>query len=430
MQSVKSTLTKDQKQAVGLLSIGTFLEYFDLMLYVHMAVLLNELFFPKTDPFTASILSAAAFCSSYLLRPFAALIFGYIGDTIGRKHTVVITTFLMSFSCLIMANLPTYAQIGIAASWIITICRILQGMSSMGEVVGAELYLSEMIKPPLRYSSVSVMVIAATLGGTAALALAYCVTSYGFSWRIAFWFGAGIALIGSIARTALRETAEFINAKKNLENTLKQASMDSALDLPSRDSLNKTTLIAYFLIECTGPLWFCISYIYCGNILKNSFGFTAEQVIQQNFIVSCIDLFGTIFLTWLVIRIHPLKVLQARLSIFLPFALLMPILLNNASGYYQLFLFQIFIALFAPTGFPAFAVFCMNFPVFKRFMCSSLIYAISRALMYAVASFGIVFVTEYFTHWGLLIVVVPVIIGFTFGLFYFKRLEVSAGNFY
>ncbi|WPX99148.1 MFS transporter N-terminal domain protein [Candidatus Megaera polyxenophila] len=64
------------------------------MLYVHMAVLLNELFFPKTDPFTASLLAAFGFCSTYLLRPFGALIFGYIGDNIGRKATVIITTML------------------------------------------------------------------------------------------------------------------------------------------------------------------------------------------------------------------------------------------------------------------------------------------------------------------------------------------------
>jgi MFS family permease len=115
------SLTKEQKDAVGLLSIGTFLEYFDLMLYVHMAVLLNELFFPKTDPFTASLLAAFAFCSTYILRPFAALLFGYIGDNIGRKATVIITTGIMSISCLVMANLPTYAQIGIGASSAITI---------------------------------------------------------------------------------------------------------------------------------------------------------------------------------------------------------------------------------------------------------------------------------------------------------------------
>jgi MFS family permease len=112
-------LTREQKEAVGLLQVGTFLEYFDLMLYVHMAVLLNELFFPKTDPKTAALLTAFAFCSTYVLRPFGALIFGYIGDNVGRKATVVLTTMLMSTSCVIMANLPTYAQIGISATQLV-----------------------------------------------------------------------------------------------------------------------------------------------------------------------------------------------------------------------------------------------------------------------------------------------------------------------
>jgi MFS family permease len=134
------SLNSQQKEAIGLLSIGTFLEYFDLLLYVHMAVLLNELFFPKADPFTASLHSAFAFCSTYVLRPFGALLFGYIGDNIGRKATVVITTMMMSLSCILMASLPTYSQIGIAASWVVTICRMVQGLSAMGEVTGANIY--------------------------------------------------------------------------------------------------------------------------------------------------------------------------------------------------------------------------------------------------------------------------------------------------
>lgn len=74
------SLTCNQKEAMSLLSIGTFLEYFNLMLYVHMAVILNELFFPKSDPKVAFIYSASAFCSTYLLRPFGALIFGWIAE--------------------------------------------------------------------------------------------------------------------------------------------------------------------------------------------------------------------------------------------------------------------------------------------------------------------------------------------------------------
>ena len=141
--SILKSLTREQKEAVGLLQIGTFLEYFDLMLYVHMAVLLNELFFPKTDPHTAALLSAFAFCSTFVLRPFGALIFGYIGDNIGRKTTVIITTMMMAVSCIIMANLPTYAQVGITATWVVTICRIVQGLSSMGEMMGAQIYITE-----------------------------------------------------------------------------------------------------------------------------------------------------------------------------------------------------------------------------------------------------------------------------------------------
>ena len=146
MSDTEQKLTRQQKESIFLLQIGTFLEYFDLMLFVHMAVILNELFFPKVDPFTSSLLSAFAFCSTFVLKPFGALLFGYIGDKVGRKHTIIMTTMLMALSCIIMATVPTYAQIGITASWVITICRGLQGMSSVGETIGAELYIAEMIK--------------------------------------------------------------------------------------------------------------------------------------------------------------------------------------------------------------------------------------------------------------------------------------------
>src|SRR5476651_952033 len=104
--AIFSSLKKEQKQAVGLLQIGTFLEYFDLLLYVHMAVLLNDLFFPKTDLHTQALLTACTFCSTWVLRPFGAMLFGYIGDNYGRTTTVIITTMLMALSCLIMATLP------------------------------------------------------------------------------------------------------------------------------------------------------------------------------------------------------------------------------------------------------------------------------------------------------------------------------------
>jgi MHS family proline/betaine transporter-like MFS transporter len=215
-------LSKEQREAVGILSIGTFLEYFDLMLYVHMAVVLNELFFPKADPHSAAIFAAVAFCSTYVFRPFGALLFGYIGDNIGRKHTVVITTLLMSLSCIVMANLPTYEQIGIGASWAITICRIVQGISSVGEITGAQIYLTEITKPPIQYPAVAYVYFFALVGSVAALTVATFAANYAFDWRIAFWIGAGIALVGAYARRTLRETPDFADAKRKYEKMLKK----------------------------------------------------------------------------------------------------------------------------------------------------------------------------------------------------------------
>ncbi|WP_017442328.1 hypothetical protein [Rickettsia gravesii] len=116
--------------------------------------------------------------------------------------------------------------------------------------------------------------------------------------------------------------------------------------------------------------------------------------------VGILELISTIVFTYLVLKIHPLKLLKIRLIIFSFFSLVIPTLLNNITTAYQLFIFQAFIGVCAPTGFTAFAIFCMNFPVFKRFLYTSVIFATSRALMYALASFGVVFLTNYFAYWG------------------------------
>ena len=243
-----------------------------------MAVLLNELFFPKTDPHTASLIAAFAFCSTYVLRPFGALIFGYIGDHIGRKSTVIITTLMMSISCVVMANLPTYAQIGISATWIITICRMVQGLSSMGEIMGAQIYMTEITKPPCQYAAVSFISVAAALGAMVALVVSSLVITIELNWRIAFWIGAGIAVIGSMARTRLRETPEFCNAKR----TFKKHSKINVDSSNKTEKINKKTMIYFFLIYCGWPLSFYLTYMYFNPILKENFFYSPEQIIFHN----------------------------------------------------------------------------------------------------------------------------------------------------
>ncbi len=424
-QTIKNLLP-EQKEAIGLLTVGTFLEYFDLLLYVHMAVVLNELFFPKADPFTASLHSAFAFCSTYILRPFGALIFGYIGDNMGRKATVVITTIIMSISCILMANLPTYSQIGIAASWIVTICRMIQGLSAMGEVTGANIYITEITKPPVQYPAVMVTSICSALGGVCALAVATLVTSFGFNWRSAFWIGAGVAIIGAAARTRLRETPDFADAKRRVEKALiknKQNPKSLEKNVIWNEKVNKKTALCLFFIECSWPVCFYLAYMYCGNILKTNFHFTSEQVIHQNFIVSIVQLFSWLAITYLCYKIHPLKIVRTRFKIFTIFVLFFPYLLNNITSSFQLLAIQSLIAVFGFMGAPAMPVFYKYFPVFKRFTYTTFAYALSRAFIYIVTSLGLAYCSNLLGNWGTLVIIAPTAILFIYALNHFEKLE-------
>ena len=170
-------MTREQRTAVFLLSFGTFLESFDLLLYMHMSTFLNDLFFP---------------------------------------HTITLTTFTMATACIIMVFVPEYKNIGITATIIVMIARMLQGFSSLGEVMGAQLYLIEILKVPYRCIASGIVVWFGRIGGFFALITASIVLSTdGINWRWAFGVGAFVAVIGVFARLRLRETPEFADYQKD-----------------------------------------------------------------------------------------------------------------------------------------------------------------------------------------------------------------------
>lgn len=430
--SIHSGLDREQKEAIGLLQIGTFLEYFDLMLYVHMAVLLNELFFPKTDPHTTALLSAFAFCSTFVFRPFGALIFGYIGDHIGRKATVIITTTMMSISCVVMANLPTYAQIGISAAWLITICRIIQGMSSMGEIIGAQIYVTEITKPPVQYPAVAFIGVASDIGAMAALGISVLATTIGFNWRIAFWIGAAIAVVGSIARIRLRETPEFVHIKKLKQRKIEEKYPDknsrslktSELEkLIKRQKVDKKTLAAYFFIQCGWPLSFYLTFIYMNLTLKQVYGYSAENVIFHNFLLAVIGCISVTLWALLSSKYHPLKLLNFRSTIFITFFLIFPVLLSHTTDYRLVFMLQAILIFFFLGDLPGTSIFISSFPVLRRFCTVSFVFAVTRALMYVVTSFGLVYLTRWLGHYGLWIIILPLAIAYLWGLKHYEGLE-------
>jgi MHS family proline/betaine transporter-like MFS transporter len=431
--AIFSPLSNKQKQSIGLLCIGTFLEYFDLFLYVHMAVLLNNLFFPKSDPPTQELLRAFAFSIAFIFRPIGAMIFGYIGDTYGRKTTIVLTTLIMATTCLVMANAPTYEQIGITAAVIVTICRILQGIASMGEIVGAQLFLTEAIPLPNRYPAVGMISIFADLGGIAALGIASLATAHGFNWRMAFWIGAGVAIVGSFARTSLRESPEFADAKRRIKNIAERTSEDPSFLEKSpfyNQKVDRKTFWAYFLVQCSSPVFFYFLFIHGAKILETQFGYLPHDVIYYNFILGIFQLFAwSILRTFLSAKIYPFTILTIALigsSILVP---ILPIFLAKIQAPWQLFVLQSLLIIFIANDMPALPILFKYFPVFKRFSYASMLFALSRALIYILTSFGLTYLVAYFGNWGLLILMVPVLIGYGYGLNHFKKLEIAAGRY-
>jgi MFS family permease len=325
-----------------------------------------------------------------------------------------------------MANLPTYAQIGITAAWVVTICRIIQGMSSMGEISGAQLYLSETLQPPARYSAVAFLAFAVSLGTSAALGLASFVTSFGLNWRLAFWVGAPIAVIGAVARTKLRETPDFADAKRRIKEVFNEKNFENKKlreDFIEREKVNQKTSLALFLMDCMWPLCFYFAYVYCGGLLKTTFNLTPEQIIHQNFIVSVVQILSLLLFVFLSYKVYPLVILKVKLIVSFLIMITCPYWLDQIADPFYLLLLQSAIIFFAADAAPATSIFYKYFPVFKRFTYISFTYALSRALTYVITSFGLVYLTEKFGNWGILIVMVPVCIGYMLGLRHFEKLD-------
>ncbi|MFQ3307258.1 MAG: MHS family proline/betaine transporter-like MFS transporter [Candidatus Midichloriaceae bacterium] len=421
--TANNKLTRQQKEAVGLLSIGTFLEYFDMMLYVHMAVLLNDLFFPKTDPTTAKLLAATAFCLTYLLRPVGGYIIGKIGDTLGRKFTITLTTFVMAFACVILATAKTYEEVGIRATIVIMLCRVLQGFSSLGEIMGAQIYITEIMKNPWRAVSSGVVVFAANLGGGFALVIALLALSGG-NWRMAFWIGAIIALVGVFARTRLRETIEFTDYKRRMKR--KNLDIEQYIEKP-----NKKTLLAFAFTEIHGPICFYVTYIFCGQIMKDSFGFTAEQVIYQNLKVTIVLLIGLFIVAILAKRIHPIKTAMVTSSIFIISLLFIPYCLNNISNLFILGCIQVLIKSFTfSTCGTLDAIQYKYFPIGKRFSSIAVTFGFSSAFSSVLIVFGLVPLYHYFGYYALWFLFGPIFIGYWWAINYFKKLEIKRGAYH
>ncbi len=420
-------LTRAQKEAIFLLSIGTLLEYFDLMLYIHLSTLLNDLFFPKTDPMIAKLLGATAFCMTFVLGPVGGYVIGKIGDTIGRKYTILITTSMMASACLLMALFPTYAEIGIWATVVILLCRILQGFSSSGELIGASIYLAETLKSPYKYVAGGVIDTASRAGGFFALGVATLVLNFDFSWRIAFLIGAGVAIIGILARKNLRETREFANYKFRMDV---QKKLDKNYVI--YEELDKKALLGLFFNIIITPVCFYCTYIYLGDFMKSDLGMTPKEVINHNFIVSIYSVLGSALMACLCYKFHPIKIIKASVIAGACILLCAPFYLQkvvSVHGEIAVYILQCAIYIPALSNLINIVGWMKHFPVSRRFTTVATTFGVSLALGFATSSYGLIPLTTWFGYYGIWVIFTPVIIGFIWGLNYLKNLEKASGAY-
>src|SRR5687767_10267629 len=197
--------------------IGTTIEFFDFYIYATASVLVfPRLFFPKSDPAAATLLSLATFGVAFLARPIGSALFGHFGDRIGRKATLVAALLTMGVSTVVIGLLPAYSTIGIAAPVLLALCRFGQGLGLGGEWGGAVLLAVENAPPGKRAWYGMFPQLGAPIGflfsGGVFLALSRWLTDeqfFAFGWRIPFLASATLVLVGLYVRLTITETPVF-----------------------------------------------------------------------------------------------------------------------------------------------------------------------------------------------------------------------------
>lgn len=202
-------------------AVGNVLEWYDFALYGYFAPVFAAMFFPS-EQLSASLFSAfGVFAIGFLARPLGALLFGYIGDTVGRRDALAWSVTLMAVPTVAVGLLPTYAMIGIAAPLALTLCRFLQGLSVGGEFTGSVTFLVEHAAPSQRgyigsWAGFSAQ-IGALLGSGVGALVASSLTDealHQWGWRIPFLLGSLIGFVGWYLRTRIPESPAFEQARQ------------------------------------------------------------------------------------------------------------------------------------------------------------------------------------------------------------------------
>jgi MFS family permease len=288
--AIGQPMTSAEKKVIFASSLGTVFEWYDFYLYGSLASIIGAQFFSAFPKATADIFALLAFAAGFLVRPFGALVFGRIGDLVGRKYTFLVTILIMGSSTFIVGLLPGYKQIGVTAPIILIIARLLQGLALGGEYGGAATYVAEHAPHGRRGFYTSWIQTTATLGLFLSLLVILVTRSMtgeaafaDWSWRIPFLMSVLLLAISLWIRLQLNESPAFTKMKD--EGTRSKAPLTEAF---GNWQNGKVALIALLgLTMGQGVVWYTGQFyalFFLQSILKVD-GYTANLLIAWSLIL-------------------------------------------------------------------------------------------------------------------------------------------------
>jgi MFS family permease len=307
----------EERRVIFASSLGTVFEWYDFYLYATLAPFFAALFFPPGNE-TAALMSAfATYAAGFLVRPFGAIVFGRIGDLVGRKYTFLVTIVFMGGATFLVGLLPTFESIGWWAPFLLVTLRLVQGLALGGEYGGAATYVAEHAPHERRGYDTSWIQTTATLGFFMALAVIGCSRVYmdakmfaDWGWRIPFWVSIILLAFSVYIRLKLQESPVFVKMKSEGKGS-KSPLTDSFFKYPN----NKYVLLA--LIGATagqGVVW------YTGQFYALFFLTITLKLdyVSAYTLIGISLLIGTpffIFFGWLSDKIGRLKIIMAGCAI-------------------------------------------------------------------------------------------------------------------
>ena len=259
--------------------IGNILEWYDFAVYGFFAPTLGKLFFPSDNPTTSLIAAFGAFAAGFLMRPVGAVLFGHIGDRLGRKKALTLSVMMMAIPTLLVGVLPTHAQIGVTAAILMVLLRMIQGVSVGGEYTSSFVFLVEHAPPHRRAFFGSWSMIGATCGillGSAVGALINTFTTdeqlLEWGWRIPFLAGVLVAFVGYFIRHGIPEqTLSEELAEQEAYSPLKEAFASHKKEMFQSSGINMMNAVTFYTV-----------FIYLSSWLVEEVGEDRAEALDIN----------------------------------------------------------------------------------------------------------------------------------------------------